>query len=76
VKLRGRSVRSALVTIWHINADEPRVLDHREEYQSAEQLTGLHRIGHVAEPLTARGILLYELCMVGDKLAALHPVRR
>jgi predicted extracellular nuclease len=30
------------VTIWHINADEPRVLDYSEEYKSAGQLTSLY----------------------------------
>ena len=30
------------VTIWHINADEPRALDYNEEYNSAGQLDSLY----------------------------------
>ena len=29
-------------TIWHINADEPRVLDYNEEFESAVQVAGLY----------------------------------
>ena len=29
------------VTIWHINADEPMVLDYNEEYKTAGQVTSL-----------------------------------
>ena len=30
------------VTIWHINSDEPRVLDYNEEYKSPGQVTSLY----------------------------------
>jgi len=30
------------VTIWHINADEPRILDYNEEYKTKNQLTKLY----------------------------------
>ena len=35
-------MRNAQVTIWHINSDEPRVLDYNEEYKTAWQLTSLY----------------------------------
>jgi predicted extracellular nuclease len=31
--------------VWHINADEPRVLDYNEEYKTAGQITGLYDPG-------------------------------
>ena len=33
------------LTIWPINADEPRVLDYNEEYKSAGQVTSLYAEG-------------------------------
>jgi predicted extracellular nuclease len=30
------------LTIWHINADDPRVLDCNEEYKSVGQVTSLY----------------------------------
>ena len=36
------SPRRTRLTTWHINADEPRVLDYNEEYKSAGQVTSLY----------------------------------
>ena len=41
-RLRGDWVRGAQVTIWHINAGEPRALDDNEESKSAGQVTSLY----------------------------------
>jgi hypothetical protein len=30
------------ITVWHINADEPRILDYNEEYKSDEQIINLY----------------------------------
>ena len=35
-------MRGAQVTIWHVNADEPRALDYNEEYKSAGQVISLY----------------------------------
>lgn len=38
----GLAEQVAGVTIWHINADEPHILDYNEEFKSPEQVTSLY----------------------------------
>jgi len=60
-------------TIWHINADEPRVLDYNEEYQSARQV----KMYYKPDPYRASDhdpvIVGLQLGIVeGDRLTLLH----